>query len=548
MARAESQIGVIELKEPFPQERDRVRPGEINQKAALAFAYSLQSIEGINTPHENFEIERYKSAILEETPFYTRIATSDSASLGIVITDIERANIETDENDRPVLYTFGPERTRLALAQRAEFFLQHQSEKVLTIVEGIIAGEKNIPSRINRKHAALEKALDIQNGTALSTAAFSDLGYKKRSSEKELSRGDIALHGLFNRDGRRVIGIGSLPPVSGWRDVVVTAAMAHMPVFIPRNNLFADVGRRIQLIKESQEAIERLDISDRQKKLAFRNIGVAIGTDDPKKELENVIRIYEETGAKLFRAPYTINADPRFIETPRLIRNHFGDEVEIWSGQIADRRQVELLLEEVNGHQIADTGIWGHAAGRQCTSAINGLGITMIEDIYDVIQESSLNGMNIAVEGGVGNLVAIPLLLGADYVLYNQQLVHGTIEAGDLLLKHKNGKLAQPYPGSASPTTQIIESSFEKLRKTRTASAGRTTNPEGKPGFMFFERKANSMVFYVREFLGYAARMLADLGVRNIGELRTLLAEHKNEEVLRIVTDSTSKLTEAYRN
>ncbi len=554
MDKEKGQPFLAHINEPFADELKRVRHHELQDLKALQFAFKLECLEEDSFPNGQLESSIANKAYIEENVYYSRyVSRPDTASLGVVITDIEKSNVEVDADGDPIFYQFGPQRRELILAQRTEYFLQHQNERIYSIIEGILSGDIQIPKRTNRQHAAVEKVLGMQNGVALSTAAFSDLGYRPRSSEQELSRTDIALHGLFNRDGRRIIGVGSLPPASGWRDVVVTAILGHMPVFIPRNSLFADVQRRIDLIKQVQEVIDKLELPEERKQLVLRNIGVAVGTNDPRKELENVNEIYEETGVGLFRV-YGINSDPRFLETARLIRDDFGDEVELWVGQIADRRQVEQLMKEYNGRRIADTIVYGHAAGRQCTSAANGMGITMLEDMYDIVKDPAFNELNIAVEGGVGKLVGIPLLLGADYVLYNQQLVHGTIEAGDLLLKYKskdinlNGKLCQPYPGSASPTTQIIESSFEELRKTRTASAGRTTNPEGKPGFMFFERKANSMVFWIRDFLGYAARMLADLGVKDIKELRQFLRDNPKEEVFRIITHSTAKLAEAYRN
>src|SRR5574340_475475 len=102
-----------------------------------------------------------------------------------------------------------------------------------------------------------------------------------------------------------------------------------MPVFVPRNGLFIDVDRRIRLIKQAQEVIDSLELPERHRQLILRNIGVAIGTSDPRKELENASRIYKETGTKLFRV-YGINSDPRFLETARLIRDDFGNEIELW--------------------------------------------------------------------------------------------------------------------------------------------------------------------------------------------------------------------------
>ena len=340
--------------------------------------------------------------------------------------------------------------------------------------------------------------------------------------------------------------MGSLPPVSGNLDVVVTAAINNMLIFIPRNSLFVDYHRRIRLISKAKEIIRSVGLSKEQVKISERNIGVALGTDNPKKELEIAKQIYKKTKLALFRI-YTINSDPRVIETAKLLRQYFGKKAEIFIGQVADLEQAKrLIAPDIK----ADGLIFGHGAGRQCTSAKGGMALTMVEDLYKAALDSSFNDTSLVVEGGVGEFPSIPLIIGADCILYNQQLVHGTIESGEFyVVNRKSGEFCTPYPGSASPVTQIIESADPQLRVRRVNPSGRTKYPEGKPGFMYYEEKANSMAFYIQQFEGYISRALVDLGTTTFQEFRKLLAERTlDDHILKRTTPESAELAEAYKH
>jgi hypothetical protein len=435
----------------------------------------------------------------------------------------------------------GPERRKLALAQRALYFDQNQNEKIYEVIKDL--EQKEIPHRFNGKIEIVDRAL-AKNST---TPAISEIGYKKSSSQKILSRRKIAMFGTFNKIGkypRRVIGLGSMPPVTGWRDTVVTAAIGHILSFIPRNSLFvSDIKRQVDLVLEAKRVINKLDLGFHQTEAVLRNIGASLGTEDPKKELENAKLLFKEAGIKLFRI-YTINSDPRVIETARLLRDHFGPKIEIFVGQISDHIQaLRLISLDIK----ADALVFGHGGGRQCTSAINGMAITTLEDIYSITCDKRFNETSLILEGGIDKSVGTALILGADCILYNQKLVHGTIEAGDLFVQDLLGNICQPYPGSASPVTQIIESENPDLRLKRTNAAGRTVNPEGKPGFMYYDEKACTMAFWINEMLSHAGRTFADLGVENILELRRFL-QSSEQSPLRILSDKTQYLSDAYRN
>jgi hypothetical protein len=312
-----------------------------------------------------------------------------------------------------------------------------------------------------------------------------------------------------------------------------------MMCFVPRNSVFAgDIERRIKLVLQAKNVIDSFSIPTLWKNRIKRNIGASLGLDSIKQEIKNAKLLYKKAGIKLFRI-YTIGSDKRVIEMSRELRSEFGKSVELFVGQIADKKQAQQLIS--NGIKV-DGLIFGHGGGQQCTSAINGMAITTLEDVYEITLDPSFNKTSILVEGGIDRSIGTALLIGIDCCLGNQKLVHGTIETGDLFIETKQGKIAQPYPGSASPVTQIIESQFENIRKHRTDPSGRTYNTEGKPGFMYFEKKANSMTYWINEYQAHVARTLADLGVRNIAELRELL-HNEDREFLRTMSEKTQYLS-----
>lgn len=540
---------VNQLAEPFTDEMERIRHEEFSPKAKK-FAFKLESTEIENAFKKDLTISKYAPIVKQKSNFYSRYSAGvNSPSLGLILTNIDLNRVVRQSDGEPVLWQMGPERRRLALALRALYFDLNQNASVHRVMDNIEKKKIVVGPRSNVCLPAVEEALGLKSpgGDPMRTPALSELGYNKISSSHYISRREILRYGLFNKVGkypRKIVGMGSMPPVSGWRDTVVMASLGHMLSFIPRNSLFAhDISRRVQLALEAKKVIVSCGLPEIWQQRAKRNIGASLGAENPKEELNTAKVLFKRAGIKLFRI-YTIGADPRVVETARLLRQEFGDEIEIFVGQISDKKQGLLLIDP---KVRVDGLIFGHGGGRQCTSAINGMAITTLEEVYSHVIDSRFNNTSLLVEGGVGRSVGSALVLGVDCVLYNQQFVHGTIEVGDLFVQDEKGRICQPYPGSASPVTQIIESEHPSLRARRTDAAGRTHHPEGKPGFMYYEEKANSMAFWVNEFLGHAARTLADLGVSDMGELRTMLQKEKRD-FLRIMTDKTQYLSDAYGN
>lgn len=535
---------ILEVPEPFESELKRVRPFKINKKAAVTFAYTLEGVQG-STPNSKFTASEFKPIIKEDSIYYDRyVFDQKSASIGLIITDIDKSDLKLKKNGEVTLWQMGPERRQLALAQRAEYFINNTDPKLIKIITKMEKANA-FPKKVNKRSATLETLLRVDyKDTPFYARAIREVGYKKLASAKEVSRRYSSQYGLINKIGkypRLMLGIGSMPACSCHRDVILTGIMGHMPVFIARNNIYAgNTPLRIKLIKQVTAALNQQNLTQEVKAIIQRNIGAAIGSANPMAELEVVKKLYNETGTALFRI-YGINSDPRVVQTATLIRKAFGDKIELFAGQIIDKTQGIELIEKAG----VDGLVFGHGGGRQCTSATNGMALSSLEELYSVVTDERFNQTTILHEGGVGKALGGLMVLGVDGILFNQQFTRGTIETGGIFVQNKKEEFGQPYNGSASAATMIIEAANSDLTDKMLNYSGRTKVPEGKRGFTVYAEKANSMAFWIEDFKHQMARTLADLGVLDISELREFVSEY-DKELLRIVTPEAQQLSQAW--
>ena len=266
-----------------------------------------------------------------------------------------------------------------------------------------------------------------------------------------------------------------------------------------------------------------------------RVLGAALGGGNIKTDIAQAKELHKKAGVTLFRI-YTINGDPRVIEMAKALRDEFGKDIEIFVGQIADKEQALKLIDK--DIQV-DGLVFGHGGGMQCTSATNGMALTTMEEIYDMVTDPIFNHTAMVAEGGVGTSVGALYIMGVDLILTNQKFVRGAIELSDLFFEHNKGGYCQPYHGSASAPTMLIESINDDLLEKRMYASGRARKVEGKPGYMFYSEKANSMTFHINEYKHYAARTLTDLGVSSFAELREFLL-NDGRELFRIISTEAS--------
>lgn len=539
---------IFELPEPYEQELERVQINKLQDKKAIQFAFKLESLEDNNKPNKDLTAPNYEPITYESNSYFSRyFPKPNSKSLGLMLTDVDRGKLKLYKNGDPVLWQMGPERRHLALAQRVEYFTQNQDPEVHKILDDLESKKDKFPKRRNRRSTTIEQALRIEGYETVTQAlSLKEIGYKKISSLKKVSRSQSSKFGLFNvvgKHARSMYAVGSLPFTSGWRDVIVMSALGHMLVFVHRNNINAiNFQNQIDLINDARKSIIDLKLGKKATERALNNIGAALGCN-PKEDLEKAKKLYNEAGVKAFRI-YTINSDPRVIETAKAIREELGDEVEIFVGQLVDKKQCQqLIAPDIR----VDGFIFGHGGGRQCTSATNGMALATLEEIYQIVTDHQFNNTSILVEGGLSTYVGAMMILGVDCILRNAQFTNCVIEQGDLYFEDNHHEIVQPYHGSASAATMIIESYNKQNAEQRLFYSGRTKNVEGKSGYIYYKERANSMSFYVDEFKHYAARTLADLGVESIWELREFL--HSNhEELFRLMTPEAVHTGTAYRS
>ena len=281
---------VYMIPEPYRQEVERVNYDALADERALSFAYALEAIEQDNPPNMSFEAPNYQSIQYEENIYYTRyLPKTGSSSIGLILTDVDRGTLHMNKNGTPFIWQFGPERRTLCLAQRADFFCSNQNNQVLRSLDEIENGSA-IPKRSNRRSQTVEGVLGMNDNLfSTSTYSWKDLGYRKMSSDRYVSRTDSAEYGLFNRIGkypRSILGFGSMPAISGWRDVLVTAAIGHHPIFTHRNSIFAGyIDRQAAVIRAAKDVLAKIGLSAPEYQRAARNIGAALGCSNVEEEV-----------------------------------------------------------------------------------------------------------------------------------------------------------------------------------------------------------------------------------------------------------------------
>lgn len=91
---------IEEIPEPFDNELRRVQKDKINSdEKALRFAYTLEALQGSEIS-KDFSANEYKPIIKTENKYYDRYALDKtSASIGLIITDIDKTFIRMGNQD-----------------------------------------------------------------------------------------------------------------------------------------------------------------------------------------------------------------------------------------------------------------------------------------------------------------------------------------------------------------------------------------------------------------------------------------------------------------
>lgn len=316
-----------------------------------------------------------------------------------------------------------------------------------------IQGEKFVaPPRITS--AIMDNSL--KQGLALSV---SDLGVAvSGSSRPRVGRADRLQAGPFIKLGRcaRSPLVGSaMPDIYGSVSALSTMAQLHCLVGVPRNSVFHDVFRQIDIVKQTFKALEESEVLIGRKDRRWllnqwkRNIMGVIETE-PKKALFRAEALYD-VGVRTFRV-YSPEPGLAVLQTVKELRRRFDDDIEIFAGQVVEVEQAKAL--EAAGANGIYVGIGG--GGRCITGVRSGSVIDWPDLVWGMRGEIKIP---IVVEGGASDHIASTLALGASGIGVSRIAGGGTIESpgGMLFCVDEGGKFFKPYGGEASARTKYLD-------------------------------------------------------------------------------------------
>ncbi|HSD98092.1 MAG TPA: non-canonical purine NTP pyrophosphatase [Patescibacteria group bacterium] len=546
---------IFQLQEPSVFQTNRIRKEEIAKRNALQFAFSMESLEKARSaglaratkPNVKLEVSTY--APFTEVLHYNgavREYTVDpkSASMGLVLlTEVDLKTVPdkgkkrairlaVSDTGNPLLYQMGPKAMEIVLAARAAEYLDMHSADMHQHVRDLLSGKIQHVSRSSTRSSVLEEVLGMfvktdEKGVhkiihgASTAIATKELGYKRLSSGGILSRKQAA-KGLLMRGPDGVVSslysYGGMPPTTGSRDSIVTAAMSFMRAWIPRNGVFAgNFARQLQLFKQAKKAIIGFGLPKDIEKQVISQIGIAVGCDNPVSIARDVKK-FALLGGHAARI-YTTNPDIRIIETAKAIRKATGPNFLLCVGPVTDYEQAVRLKKEAQVHMF----LVGHGGGENCTSLTAGGAANSIELLYQLYLDPLFNDCIIGLEGGTGTTIGalLPLL---DVISLNKRGIGGFESTQGLYaLKARNGKEEPviPYHGSASAATQLIEAYMSpEIAKKRLGPDGIVRAVEGKVNYIVLNDAVRSNVSAIRENRAIAGLALADQQSLSIYQLR----------------------------
>lgn len=559
-----------QLPEPYQMQLDAIDKSLFDDERVRTYAFGLEALENGQPRKAYFELE-----VGGEIKRY--VTDKSSSQLGILVTPMDTARdfkgrpkrMELDNANQPIFWQVGPEATNMAAASRAQEFKQHHNEEMYSMLREMMSGALKTPERSNVHSPVIEHLIsmlrvkcddpveDIEDRLdeayeILGTAGLSELGYARISSDRQPSRTKASRTGLFLTTSgipTALFSLGDMPPVSGWRDVLVTSALSYMDSYIPRNSIYVDnVDLQLKLFHEAEAQIKSLLLPGDIEQLCLAHIGISVGCENPNKVALDVKRMFNE-GVRSIRVSST-NPGNNLVETARLIREELKDldiknELRLCVGTITDFKQAEKLINpDIHVNKI----LIGHGGGENCTSLSGGGAANSLELLYLMSIDSRFNSTALGLEGGTGD--SFGAILGmVDTISLNRRGIAGGIETGGLFVQLANGKIGQPYWGSASPATQWTEAMVSpRARTKRIDLAGRLMHNEGKMNYAEKHQVTNSVVdnwHYARMLAG---RALADQDAMSLAELRENITHGGDYNNHRSVTDTAFAIANEHRS
>jgi hypothetical protein len=304
------------------------------------------------------------------------------------------------------------------------------------------------------------KAIDAAHASGLSLS-IGDLGASvDEGMKKRIGRTQRYAQGPFVKLGRqaRTLFSGSASP-DVWNSAAALATMAasHCIASLPRNGVTSNLKRQADLAKETFSWLTKMEkttlAGHPQADMVarhWRNNILGTVEASPVKALERA-KVLQKAGVNAFRV-YSPEPNADTIETVRVLRKEFGDEIEIFAGQTVSVKQAVAI--EKAGADGLYVGIGG--GGRCITGVRSGSVIDWPGLLWQLRGEI---GIPVIAEGGASDHVAVSLLLGASGISVSRVVAGGTIESpgGALFCVDEAGKFFKPYGGEASARTKYLD-------------------------------------------------------------------------------------------
>lgn len=354
-----------------------------------------------------------------------------------------------------------------------------------------------------------------RDGIAVSIGDLGAVVTYPQGEQDRISRKKRLQEGPFVKIGRSAHSpfVGSaMPDVFGSVPAIATMAASHSLVCIPRNSVFVDLQRQADLASavidwlKNEVVLQGRPDSDELLDLWLGNL---IGTVEasPEKALRRAEALYNR-GVRKFR-PYSPEPGPGPEQTTAALRKHFGDDIEIFVGQIVDVPQA-LRVEET-GADALYVGIGG--GGRCKTGPRSGTVIDWPELVWSLRGQT---GLPIIVEGGASEHVAETLLAGASGIGVSRMAAGGTIESpgAGKFYSDSHGKLFKPYGGEASSRTKVLEGKM--------LAFGIPMFPEGETSPAFVTQQYPTVTMNIYQLCEAAVLALVFRGVNSIHALQSL--------------------------
>lgn len=354
-----------------------------------------------------------------------------------------------------------------------------------------------------------------RQGIAISIGDLGAVVTYPPGEQDRVSRKKRLQEGPFVKIGRSAHSpfVGSaMPDVFGSVPAIATMAASQSLVCIPRNSVFVEIQRQADLAAGAIEWLENEPMldgrPDREELLGLWKSNL-IGTVEasPDKALQRAEVLYER-GIRKFR-PYSPEPGPGPEQTTAALRKAFGDEIELFVGQIVDVAQA-LRVEEA-GADALYAGIGG--GGRCKTGPRSGTVIDWPELLWELRGKIRLP---VIVEGGASEHVAETLLAGAAGIGVSRMAAGGTIESpgGGKFYSDSQGKLFKPYGGEASSRTKVLEGKM--------LAFGIPMFPEGETSPAFVQQQYPTVMANLYQLCEAAVLALVFRGVNSIYALQCI--------------------------